>query len=90
MALSIEEALIVVRSTIRNPAVPALALLLAFLFMSLPVAQAQTAPPPLEETAGPMGAVIFGILFVLFCVGFAWMVWRGDKTKKSDTESKKV
>ena len=31
----------------------------------------------------PMGTIIFGVLFVGFCVVFAWMVWR-NKGKKED------
>lgn len=73
------------RTHIRILLVPASGILLAVLSMFLSVAQAQSSPPAEEAQASPMGAVIFGVLFVLFCVGFARMVWRGDKTKKSET-----
>jgi hypothetical protein len=44
-------------------------------------AHAQTPEPPIESN--PMGTIIFGVLFVGFCVVFAWMVWR-NKGKKED------
>ena len=48
-------------------------------------AQAQAPEPPLESN--PAGTIVFVVLFVGFCVVFAWMVWRNkDKDKK---ESKK-
>jgi len=45
-------------------------------------AQSQTAPePPVEPH--PIGTLVFVVLFVGFCVVFAWMVWR-KKDKKED------
>lgn len=35
-----------------------------------------------EETASPLGIIIFGVLFVGFCVGFMWMVYANDRKKK--------
>ena len=47
------------------------------------LAQSQAAPePPLE--AHPVGTIVFVVLFVGFCVGFAWMVWRKKEDKKDD------
>ena len=44
-------------------------------------AHAQTSEPPLEPH--PIGTIVFVALFVAFCVGFAWMIWRNkDKEKK--------
>jgi hypothetical protein len=44
-------------------------------------AQAQAPEPPLEPH--PLGTIVFVVLFVGFCVVFAWMVWRNkDKEKK--------
>jgi hypothetical protein len=46
-------------------------------------AQAQAPEPPLEPH--PIGTVVFILLFVGFCVVFAWMVWRNkDKDRKKD------
>jgi hypothetical protein len=54
--------------------------LLAFLSAS---ALAQEPEPPLESH--PVGTIVFIVLFVGFCVVFAWMVWRNkDKEKKKD------
>jgi hypothetical protein len=76
------------RNYIRRFSAPASGALSALLFLFLSAAHAQTSPPPEEAPASPMGAIIFGILFVLFCLGFVWMVWRGDKTKKDGTNAK--
>jgi threonine/homoserine/homoserine lactone efflux protein len=43
-------------------------------------AQSPVVEPPPEFNA--VGTIIFGVLFVGFCVGFMWMVWRKDKNKK--------
>ena len=46
-------------------------------------AHAQT--PAVEPSVdfNPVGTIIFGVLFVGFCIGFVWMVWRNrDKDKK--------
>jgi hypothetical protein len=44
-------------------------------------AQAQAPEPPVESN--PVGTIAFVVLFVGFCVVFAWMVWRNkDKDKK--------
>jgi hypothetical protein len=45
-------------------------------------AQSQSAPEPPVE-AHPIGTLVFVVLFVGFCVVFAWMVWR-KKDKKED------
>jgi len=50
----------------------------SFLFAS---AHAQ-APEPAAES-NTLATVVFLVLFVGFCLGFAWMVWRKkDKEKK--------
>ena len=44
-------------------------------------AQNQAAEPPAESNT--VGLIVFGVLFVGFCLGFVWMVWRNkDKDKK--------
>ena len=44
-------------------------------------AQSQAPEPPLEPH--PIGTIVFIVLFIGFCVVFAWMVWRNrDKDKK--------
>ena len=41
-----------------------------------------------EATASPIVVIVFGILFVGFCVGFTWMVYSGSKkSKQADTGS---
>ncbi len=35
------------------------------------------AEPPLETNT--TGLVVFGVLFVAFCVGMLWMMWKGSK-----------
>ena len=44
-------------------------------------AQAEILEPAAESNT--LGTIIFGVLFVGFCIGFVWMVWRNrDKEKK--------
>jgi len=43
---------------------------------------AAAAEPPLEPH--PIGTIVFIVLFVGFCVGFAWMVWRKKADKKEE------
>jgi hypothetical protein len=44
-------------------------------------AQTQALEPAAEFNT--LGTIIFGVLFVGFCIGFVWMVWRNrDKEKK--------
>jgi len=46
-------------------------------------AYAQAPEPPVESH--PIGMIVFVVLFVGFCVVFAWMVWRNrDKGKKEE------
>jgi hypothetical protein len=40
------------------------------------------AEPPLEPH--PMATIVFVLLFVGFCVGFVWMVWRKKEDRKQD------
>lgn len=51
--------------------VPAVSLLLA-----AAQAHAVTQEPEQLATVGPMGLVIFGVLFIGFCVGVVWMMAR--------------
>ena len=47
------------------------------------LAQSQASgEPPVE--AHPIGTLVFVVLFVGFCVVFAWMVWRKKEDKKED------
>ena len=39
-----------------------------------------------EEGSGPIGTIIFLILFFGSCVGFAWLVWRNEKKAKQKRE----
>ena len=45
-------------------------------------AQAQAPEPPVESN--PAGTIVFVVLFVGFCVVFAWMVWRNKGKGKKD------
>lgn len=60
-----------------------------FLFCCSVYAQTAAANAPEEPVASPMGLIIFGVLFVGFCVGFIWMVYSADKkkTKQGKAES---
>ena len=54
-------------------------------FALLPYVCAHAQTQALEPAAefNTLGTIIFGVLFVGFCVGFVWMVWRNrDKEKK--------
>lgn len=57
-----------------------LAGLLAFPLSAFAQGQA-AAEPPVESH--PLGTIVFVVLFIGFCVVFAWMVWR-NKGKKED------
>lgn len=62
------------------------------LFLFYCSAQAELAAaanaPENEATASPLGVIIFGVIFVGFCVGFMWMIYANDKKKKQgDTQS---
>ncbi len=47
------------------------------------VAQAVTEPePPLEQH--PIGIAVFALLFVGFCVGMVWMIYRSNSKKPDD------
>jgi membrane protein DedA with SNARE-associated domain len=55
--------------------------LIALLPLAYAYADAPT-EPPLEPH--PMATIVFIVLFVGFCVVFAWMVWRKKEDKKED------
>lgn len=44
------------------------------------------AEPPLETNTTAL--VVFGVLFVGFCVGILWMMWKGSKKKQDAAGSK--
>ncbi len=47
------------------------------------VAQAVTeTEPPLEQH--PIGIAVFALLFVGFCVGMVWMIYRSNSKKPDD------
>ena len=48
-------------------------------YATLPVTKVQVQE---EATASPIVIIVFGILFVGFCVGFTWMVYTGSKKSK--------
>lgn len=58
-----------------------------FLFYCSAYAEIAAANAP-EETASPTGLIIFGVLFVGFCVGFMWMVYSASRknAKQGDAE----
>jgi predicted tellurium resistance membrane protein TerC len=59
-------------------------ILSAWIALSLALAahaQGPVVEPPVESNT--VGTIIFGVLFVGFCIGFVWMIWRNrDKDKK--------
>jgi hypothetical protein len=58
---------------------------LAGLITLLPVAAAYAdAPPEPPLEPHPMATIVFLVLFVGFCVVFAWMVWRKKAGKKEE------
>ena len=42
------------------------------------------AEPPIETNT--TGLVVFGVLFVGFCVGILWMMWKGVKKKQDEPQ----
>jgi hypothetical protein len=54
---------------------------LALLPLTAAAIEAQ-AEPPVE--AHPIGTLVFVVLFVGFCVVFAWMVWKKKEDKKEE------
>jgi len=51
----------------------------------LPVAaSAMDAAPEPPVEAHPIGTLVFIVLFVGFCVVFAWMVWKKKEDKKEE------
>ena len=49
-------------------------------FLLCATAHAEALEPPIESS--PLATIAFIVLFVGFCVGFAWMVWRNKGKKK--------
>jgi hypothetical protein len=59
-------------------------------FLALPfsLAHADAVPePPLEENK--LGMSVFALLFVGFCVGLVWYVWRNERRAKKEAEAEK-
>jgi hypothetical protein len=54
--------------------------------LSLLAAQAYAITPEPENlaTVGPVGGIIFGVLFLGFCVGVVWMMMRQKDPNKSE------
>ena len=55
---------------------------LPLLFLYCSAYAEDAAEVPLEQ-GGVTGFVIFGILFVVICVGFVWMIIWNDKKQKA-------
>lgn len=53
-----------------------------FLWLSYALAQSGTAPEPPPESH-PIALIVFGVLFVGFCVGIVWLIWRGGKSEST-------
>ena len=47
-------------------------------------AHAVTQEPEQLATVGPIGGIIFGVLFVGFCVGVVWMMIKQNKPGEQD------
>jgi hypothetical protein len=59
------------------------------LFLFYCFAHAETAAETVpDEPTNMVGVIIFGVLFVGFCVGFMWMVYSADKKKTKDGGAK--
>jgi len=55
----------------------------AIVFLTIFSAYAQTQAPEPPVESNTVGTIVFGVLFVGFCLGFMWMVWKNrDKEKK--------
>ncbi len=58
----------------------------AAVMLPLQAAADVAAEPPLETNT--TGLVVFGVLFVGFCVGILWMMWKGGKKKQNEPQPK--
>ncbi|MBI4292565.1 MAG: hypothetical protein HY661_13905 [Betaproteobacteria bacterium] len=57
--------------------------ILSGLLLFLPLCSAfAVAENPPAEGSGSLGTIIFGIVFLAFCIGFIWMIWRQEKKSK--------
>lgn len=54
---------------------------LSFLFMHVS-AYADVAAEAPQESSGVTGFIVFGVIFIVVCIGFVWMVIRNDKKEK--------
>lgn len=53
------------------------------LFLALSAVQAQVGHEPPADESNLVGTIIFIILFVGACAGFAWFVWKNEQKAKS-------
>lgn len=56
-----------------------------FLLLSAAQAQLAKADPPVDES-NLVGTIVFIILFVAACAGFAWFVYRNEQKSKQKKE----
>jgi membrane protein DedA with SNARE-associated domain len=56
------------------------------LFLALSAVQAQVAKDPPADESNLVGTIIFIILFVACCAGFAWFVWKNEQKAKGKKE----
>jgi hypothetical protein len=56
-----------------------------FTVLLLPIlagfARAQEPEPPIESNTAAL--VVFGVLFVLFCIGLVWVIYRNEKKTRA-------
>lgn len=65
--------------------VPAIAAIATFLLQASAYADVAAEPPLQSNTSG---LVVFGVLFLGFCVGILWMIWRAGKKNSDKAEPK--
>jgi hypothetical protein len=61
-----------------------LAALPLFLVASLAYADVAPAEPGAGDGVGMIGTLVFVVLFVGACAGFAYLVWKGEKNKPKE------
>ncbi len=67
---------------------PTLSNIFAVTALSLAATQAVAITPEPENlaTVGPVGGIVFGVLFVGFCVVVVWMIMRQKDQSKEDDQ----